>query len=194
MNRHIIAMTLLAPVVLLVACQAPPRSEPAGPALADEVALDHGYALLYATISDESQVDKVLIIKNPDAPVADLLKAIARFATTAKNRLEALSKEEPMIALQNQGLPVVEASTREAISDTTSKGIVFGGGRKFEFRILLTQHQALDYVTHLADTLGKREPREDRRQYLEKLASDARALHERVIALLESPYVGQERR
>lgn len=194
MNRRIIAMTLLAPILLLAACHAPSRSEPAEQALAGEVALDHGYALLYTTISDESEVDKVLIIKNPDAPVADLLKAIARFAVAAKARLEALSKEKPMIALQNQGLPLVEVSTREAISEATSKGIVFSGGKKFEFRILLTQHQALDYIAHLADALGKRELREDRKQFLEQLAKDARALHERVIALLETPYVGQERR
>lgn len=191
MMRRLIALTVLAPVLFLAACQSPAQSGPAKRATDREIALDQGYALLYATLSDESQVDKLLIIKDPGDPVAELIKAISRFTGEAKSKIDAFAKVQPMLALTDQGLPVTETNTRKAIGDATAKGLLFSGDRTFEFRALLSQHQALSYITHLAETLADQEPVEDRRRFLEKLAKDADALHDRVIALLETPYVGR---
>jgi hypothetical protein len=161
------------------------------PGSAEMVALDHGYSLLYSTLADESKVDQVLMIKNPDPQVDELIKAIGQFSRDAKDRLQAFAQEDPTLSFNNQGLPKVEIVTRTAISSATSKQIVFSGGKEFEFRILLTQHEALNYITHLADSLSKQETVQARKSYLAQLAEESNALHERVVAQLQAPYVGQ---
>jgi len=155
------------------------------------MARDQGYGLLYSTISEECDIDKVLIIKSPSPQVAELVKAIGQFARDAKSTLENLAKEDPAIALDAQGLPEVETQTREAIGSTTSRQILFHGGKDLEFRLLLTQHEALNYITHLAGALSGQDPRDNRKRYLAQLARQSDALHERVLAQLKAPYIGQ---
>jgi len=101
-------------------------------------------------------VDRVLIIKSPVPQVAELIKAIGRFARDAKSTFRALAKEDPSIVLDNQGFPETETKTRTAISSDISKQILFRRGKELEFRLLLTQHEALIYITHLVGTLGAR--------------------------------------
>jgi hypothetical protein len=190
-----LAPLLIAAVLLLGACHSgsqarTPRETPA--TATDTATLDrnHGYALLYGTISDESDVDKVLIIKNPSTPVKDVIKAIGEFARTSKTGIENLAKEDPPIALEDAGLPIAETKTREAISKATSSQIILHGSKELEFRLLLTQHEALNYINHLAKTTADLEPRENRKTFLTGVAKDAASLHERVLTLMKTPYVG----
>jgi hypothetical protein len=183
-------VVLLASAVLLTACQGsmrPHRLEQAGTAAS---VLNHGYALLHATLADESKVDQVLMIKDSDPRVAELLQAIAQFAGDGRNRLQAFAEEDPTLSLDGQGLPEVEQEARDAISGATAKQILFSSGKTFEFRLLMTQHQALIYITHLAATLSKQDTHEARKHYLEQLAVQSLALGEQVTAQLEAPYVG----
>lgn len=185
-----IFVVLLFPALLLGSCQSSGRSKSTDRAESDSTTRDQGYALLYSTISEECGVDNVLMIKSPAAPVGDLLKAIGQFSRDAKSTLESLAKEDPAIALNNQGLPEVESKTRDAISSATSRQIIFHGGKDFEFRILLTQHEALNYITHLAASLADQDPRDNRKRYLAQLSKKSGALHEQVLTLLKTPYVG----
>ncbi len=190
MPHRTLAAVLVLAALSLGACGGAARTD--APVAGDSatVVRDQGYALLYTTIGEECDVDKVLIIKRPAAPVADLIKAIGQFSRDAKGAIEGLAKEDPAIELNNQGLPEVETKTRDAISSATSKQIIFNGGKEFEFRILLTQHEALNYIGHLAGVLAAQEPRENRRQFLTQLAKRSGELHERVLAQLKGPYVG----
>lgn len=190
-RRAVSIVVLLTPSMLLAACQCFMHCGSNKPAGSADLVRNQGYALLYSTINDESQVDQVLIIKDPNPQVTELIKAIGQFSSDAKNKLQAFAKEDPTLGLDNQGLPEVETKTRSAISSATSKQIVFSGGKEFEFRILLTQHEALNYITHLAATISKQETLEARKRYLAHLAEESSALHERVIAQLQAPYVGQ---
>ena len=151
---------------------------------------DHGFALLYATIKDEADVDKVLAIKSPSAPVKDVIKAIGEFSRNTKSAIENLAKETPPLALKDQGLPDAETKARAAISSATSKQIIFHGGKELEFRLLLTQHEALNYITYLAQTLAEAEPTGNRKQFLTNVAKQATTLHDQVLALLKAPYTG----
>jgi hypothetical protein len=172
-------------------CQsAGPASVP-GAADPEVAARDEGYALLYSTLSEESDVDKVLIIKRPAAPVAELVKAIGQFSRESKAAIQALAKEDPRVNLEHQGLPELETKTRDSIGSDTSKQIIFHGGKDFEFRILLTQHEALNYVGHLAGVLAEREPRENRKRFLTQFVKQADALHEQVLGQMKAAYVGQ---
>jgi hypothetical protein len=129
MLHKALSLILLTPALFLAACQSSAHAGSGGAADAATIARDQGYALLYSTIGEECDIDKVLIIKHPAPPVADLIKAIGQFSRDAKATLQALAKEEPAVALDNQGLPEVETKTREAISSTTSKQILFHGGK-----------------------------------------------------------------
>jgi hypothetical protein len=192
MIHRIIRFIHLAPMVLLAGCQGvmPINARSSTDAM---TLRDQGYALLYSVLSDESKVDKVLLVKNPNPQVAELLKAIARFADDGKSKLEAMSKEDPTFNLGNDGLPEMETRTRDAISSATSRQILFSGGAEFEFNILLAQHQALNYITHLAGTLSDEASRDDRKQYFSQLAEQANVLHARVMDQLKTPYVGQSK-
>jgi hypothetical protein len=190
MTRTLLA---LLPILLLAAC-AGTRTDTAAPTASttDAATLDrnHGYALLYSTISDECAVDRVLIIKRPAAPVADAIKRIGEFSRTTKTALENLAKEDPPIALQDPGLPAAESRTREAIDSATSKQIIFHGGKDLEFRLLLTQHEALNYIHYLATTLETMEPRDNRKRHLAQIAKESETLHDQVLALMKTPYTG----
>lgn len=190
MFHRCILIALMAPVLLVGGCKSCLLcgSSPSDGEIA--TARNQGYALLYSTIDDESKVDKVLMIKGPSPQVTDLIKAIAQFSRETRDGLDAFAKTDSTLGLQNDGLPAVETATRDAISGATAKQIVFSGGREFEFNILMTQHEALNYITHLAGALGEQETDATRKQYLSKVTKDSIALHERVIVQLKSPYVG----
>lgn len=190
MLRHVSFIVLLIPVLLLTGCQGGPKRGSLEPSGSPSIALAHGYGLLYSTIEDESKVDQVLILKNPEPSVAELLKAIGQFARTAKAQLEEFATEDAAIFLDDAGLPEVEVRTRASISSATSKQIVFSGGKDFEFRILLTQHQALNYIHHLAGTLSEQDTVETRKQYFTQLAKGAADLHDRVLVQLATRSVG----
>ena len=191
MIHRAVSLVLLAPAIFLAGCQGLMHRDSTDAAGSAATARHQGYALLYSTINDESKVDDVLILKDPSPQVAELLKAIAQFARNTKNILEGLAQDDPTLDLDNLGLPETETKTRAAISGATAKQILLSGGRKFEFRILLTQHEALNYITHLADTLSEQETRPARKRYLAQLAKESKALHQRVIDQLQAPYVDQ---
>jgi hypothetical protein len=182
-------VAIIATIGIMTGCDGSARADRALGEESAMVTLNHGYALLYATISDDADVDKVLIIKSPSMETKEIIKAIGELCRSAKGMLETLAKETPALVFADQGLPQSEMRTRKAISSATSKQILFSGGKELEFRLLLTQHEALNYITHLAGELRDQEPRDSRKRYLAKLAKDAAALHDRVLAALSGPYV-----
>jgi hypothetical protein len=189
MKYRVLTILFLICTLILVGCQGFNHCDnpPAAPAA---MALNQGYALLYATLSDDSQVDKVLMIKNSSKQIVELIKSIARFTLEAKDQLDAFAKADTNLSFKHDGLPELETKTRNAISSATAKQILFSNGKHFDFNILMTQHQALNYINNLSATLSKQEPDKVRKQYLEKLAEDSMVLHDRVIDQLQTPYVG----
>ena len=47
----------------------------------------------------------------------------------------------------------------------------------------------MDYISHLAGVLAEQDTNESRKQYMSELSEDAKALHERVIKLMQDAYV-----
>jgi len=131
-------MLMLTAAVRSLGCQGAMKRGSLEPSGSPSIALAHGYGLLYSTIDEESKVDQILILKNPEPAVAELLKAIGAFSRAAKKRLDDFARQDPAIVLDDHGLPEVEVRTRASISADTSGQIVFSGGKDFEFRILLT--------------------------------------------------------
>lgn len=178
------AMLLFASSCSLSACRtaAPYAAQP--PADDEGVELNHGYALLYATIESETDVAQVMMIKNPRPEVADLLRNITEFAKAARDRLRALAADDPALGFDQHGLPHAEARTRDLITQSTSQRVMMSAGRRFEYTILLTQREALTYIVHLAETLREMDEDERRRAWLETLRSEAILLYQRTDQLL----------
>lgn len=192
MTLRAIAFTIILLIASLPlrACQTAPPYAAAPPEHEEGIELNHGYALLYSTIVSETDLAQVLMIKNPRTEVAALLKDITEFAKDARDSLAAAAADDPALGFATHGLPHAEARTRDLITQTTSRRVMMTGGRQFEYTILLTQHEALTYIIHLAEALREMDENEDRRAYLAELRTDAMILHQRVDALLRTGYVG----
>ncbi|HAI14611.1 MAG TPA: hypothetical protein DCM28_23090 [Phycisphaerales bacterium] len=185
MRRSICGILVLA-LMTLAGCESLPVAQK--PQQAD-MSVNHGYALLYDTVSQVSQVDKILYLKKADKPVSELLEEIAQLTKQAKTKLDTFVKEDAALGYDKDGLPVAEVASREAISSATTKTILFSSGKTFEFNILLSQHQALNYIIYMSQTLAKQDSNDSRKTYLKQLSKDAEPLNQRVLALLREAYV-----
>jgi hypothetical protein len=189
MRTGILLSILLCLLLLAGGCRTSPPYAAAPPQEEQGVERNHGYALLYATIVSETSVDQVLIIKRPRREVADLLRAIGEFARDAMKRLEQLAEDDPTLGFSEHGLPQAEGRTRDLITSATSNAVILSAGRSFEFTILLTQHEALNYIAHLAKAVKELDDVETRRELLDSISTDAEKLHGQVIELMKSAYV-----
>ena len=180
---------LIACTLILSGCYtAPPRATlpPTDPAYLQR---NYGYALLYATIRSETQVADVLRIKSARDEVSTLLKDIAAFAKNAIKLLDALAAADPTLGFDIDALPEMESRTRQAIENTTTAQVLMHSGLRFEFTILMTQHEALNYISHLAGVLRRHDSAKPRMDTLERIQRDAQKLHTRTIDLMQAPYL-----
>jgi hypothetical protein len=148
----------------------------------------HGYALLFELLGDEKNVSKLLIIKRERAELRDLIRDIAQRCGTAHEELERFAKADAALKLKTNGLPAVEIGTREAIGKTKAKQLLTESGKEFELRLLIAQHEALTYGSHLAATVAKAEPNPQRAQFLRRLSSDLEVLENRITSMLLANY------
>ena len=148
----------------------------------------HGYALLFDLLGDEKNVSKLLIIKRERAELRDLIRDIAQRCGTAHEELERFAKSDSGLNLKTNGLPAVEIGTRDAIGKTKAKQLLTESGKEFELRLLISQHEALTYGSHLAATIAKAETNAQRAQFLRRLSSDLEVLENRVTSMLLANY------
>jgi hypothetical protein len=148
----------------------------------------YGYALLFDLLGDEKNVSKLLIIKRERPELRDLIRDIAQRCGTAHEELERFAKADPALNLKTNGLPAVEIGTRDAIGKTKAKQLLTESGKELELRLLIAQHEALTYGTHLAATIAKTETNPQRAQFLRRLSSDLEVLESRVASMLLANY------
>jgi hypothetical protein len=124
-------------------------------------------SLLAQLLDQEKNVSKVLIIKHGSRELSGLIKAISTAAADGAKRLKGLAQDDPTLDLRRQDLPSGEKASRDALGKTEEHDLLFSSGADFEFTLLLTQAQALNYGSHLA-----------------KVAADNSADHEEADAFL----------
>jgi hypothetical protein len=107
-------------------------------------------SLLAQLLDQEKNVSKVLIIKHASHELSVLIKAISTAAADGAKRLKDLAQDDPTLDLRRQDLPVGEKASRDAEGKTEEHELLLSSGANFEFNLLLTQAQALDYGSHLA--------------------------------------------
>jgi outer membrane murein-binding lipoprotein Lpp len=147
---------------------------------------DEGYSLLYTLADKQSGLDKILIIKRAGAKVSAEIKQIAEVFSQAKERLDGFAKEDSGLSFKMSHLPSLEEKTRAAIESTTTKDLLFSSGKAFELRLLLTQVQALDYASHLANQLADQDGNPKRKEFLTRFAKQCEQHHKQVVDLLAS--------
>jgi hypothetical protein len=79
---------------------------------------------------------------------------------------------------------VGEVAARKAISKTKEHTLLHSKDAEFEFQLLLTQVEALNYGAHLAMVVAENEPNADRTRDFLRLSSQFRELNEQVLAML----------
>jgi hypothetical protein len=145
---------------------------------------DEGYSLLYSLADKQSNVGKILIIKKVSAKVSAEIKEIAEVFGKAKERLDGFAKDDTGLSFKMEHLPSMEIKTRAAIQSTTTKDLLFSSGKAFELRLLLTQVQALDYASHLANQLADKEGNPKRKEFLTQFAKQCEEHHKQVVEMV----------
>ena len=152
------------------------------------VVLNEGYSLLYEVLTQQKDVDMILIVKSEEDDVDALITKIATTCGEAAEQLEALAEADTSVKLDLECLPVIEENTRAAIEATALKEHFLSFGWKFELILLLAQDDALSYVSHLAAVLGKEEEHPERKAFLERTSTETALLRDAVIDLMSSRY------
>ncbi len=156
-----------------------------GAIAAEDRRLDHGYALLFGLLADESKVADILAIKSPSEATATVLRDISAAANTGMLELRDLLAAPPVITIETDGLPIIETDARNRIANRETVALLLSGGITFERRILLTQDKACGYVAALAASLATADPDAARGERLEALADTFDRLAARVRSRLE---------
>jgi hypothetical protein len=144
-----------------------------------------GYGSLHQLLTDESSVDKLLLVKSVGSETEEAIEGIAEASSRAAEKLEALSRQSPSVRLDApSGLPLIEQATRDSIASKTAMDLLFSD-ETFEVRLLMSQGQALRYGRFLAEQLRELETNEARREWLDDLARRFEEDYKRVVDLLE---------
>lgn len=151
---------------------------------ADPAVYDNALNLLHNLMGDESDLSKVLIIKNASPPIVQLLKDISKMAGAAQKNLESFSQTDPPRDWKRLGLPPGEAAVRDGMSKTKEHDLLHASGKEFEFLVLLTQADAMGYGAQLARTAAENAPDPGRAAQLTLLSNHLNQLHADVLGLL----------
>ncbi len=141
-------------------------------------------SLLYDLLGDEKNVSKLLIIKRERRELRDVIKKVSVTAGAVHERLEKLAREDRTLSLKHTALPPGEQATREAESKARGNELLHSSGADFEFKLLLTQAEALGYAQYLALVAAQSEPSPAARQAFLQMSEQMKAVHGEVIALL----------
>jgi hypothetical protein len=194
MSSNFLRVPALFLLCSLCACQSLRHSETAPPvesgtpekSAADLQTRDNALALLDDLLNDEKNVSKVLIIKSNSDELGRLIKNISKTAGNSAVMLESLAKSEPGLDLKKLDLPPGEAAARKAISKEKEHVLLHSKDSEFEFQLLLTQVEALNYGANLALVAAENEPRASNTRELLALSAQLRDLHEQVLAMLRA--------
>ena len=142
-------------------------------------------SLLYDLLGDEKNVSKLLIIKRDRRELHDVIKNISATANAARKSIEKLAREDATLDLKASALPAGEKATRESTSKARAKELLQASGAEFEFKLLLTQAEALGYATHLAKVAAENESSPERAKAFAEISAQMQARHRDVLNLLD---------
>ncbi|MDP6479397.1 MAG: hypothetical protein QGI75_05075 [Phycisphaerales bacterium] len=131
--------------------------------------LDHGYALLYQVLHDESSVTLLFGVKHASEPIETLVRRIGDAAANGEAAIRSMAESPPPIDWKKNGLPLIEVSARNHIVNEQVAAFLFAGD-SFEVQLLLTQQKACSYISALAVSLAAADINASRSAMLTTLA------------------------
>jgi hypothetical protein len=150
------------------------------------IARNQGYSLLYRLMSDEGNVNKILIIKSVDDPVKQVIKQISDTCSAARVQLDEYQNQDGKSEFDVPDLPRIEQETRDLESNVDEKELLFSSGKDFQLKLILTQLQATRYGQLMCTALADIENIPQRKDFLTKLAADLRGYHDTLASLIEA--------
>ena len=166
----------------------PPETSTSKKSASDLATRNNALALLSDLLGDEKNLSKILIIKHNSDELGRLVEEISKSAGEGDKMLQALAKSEPALDLKAVNLPPGEAATRKAIAKTKEQLLLHSKDAEFEFQLLLTQTEALNYGAHLALVAAEDEPNADVTRELLRLSARFRELNEQVLTMLRKAH------
>jgi hypothetical protein len=142
-------------------------------------------SLLYDLAGDEKNVGKILIVKRNSQELGQLIKVIATAAADDEQELESLATNDPNLNLRATELPQGEVETRDAVSKTKESALLFSSGSEFEFNLLLTQAEALNYGWHLAEVAAENSSLPEEVQKFTTMSQTMKNLYGQVVGRMQ---------
>jgi hypothetical protein len=191
MPVHLLRIPVLFLLCSLCACQSvrhpKPSPPPVEPGTAEKSAVDlqtrnNALALLDDLLNDEKNLSKLLIVKRNSDELGRLVENISKTAGRGADLLQSLAENDPGLDLKKTDLPPGEVAARKAISKTKEHVLLHSKDAEFEFQLLLTQLEGLNYGAHLAMVAAENEPQASRTREFLALGEQLRNLNEQVLA------------
>ena len=169
-------------------CDRLPTSEPAPPATSAHEDLLMGYELLSDTLSDESRLGGLKLLKTvtfsgPVEEVGEAMDTLAEASKRRKNELDELRKLAPDVT--------AEPATRSPIGDAitaVAKDIgtdeMLDGEGSFSLRFVVLQAQATRMVSAMASAIAEHEPNADRQKWLRAVATEYEGYRDELIDVI----------
>ncbi len=176
--------------LLLPAC----RSTNSGPVASPQGNLavrNNAASLLHDLLGDEANVSKLLIIKRERDELNRLIKEISAVALNGAKKLDQLEKADVTLNLRALELPPGERAARDSIGKARAGELLRASGDDFEFKLLLTQAEALGYGAHLAKVIALHEPKPEHAKIFSDVSQQMEELRGRVLKLMHSRNVAR---
>ncbi len=131
----------------------------------------------------------MLLIKLESKQVDSVISRIADASKKTTEELESLAKENPPLELKFTHLPLMEEKSRDLIEKDTGKQLISTSGVQFEFMLLQSQVQGMDYAANLAGALLESETSPKRRAFLQRTQKTFAAFHDEIYQMILNRYI-----
>jgi hypothetical protein len=182
-------ITLIILALTLVACSDHGNAQ-VSHADATQRSVNIGYGILRATLKDERHLKTIRLtktivtFKSISEPTRRIIDDIAQTSSTALEELEQLASLSPGIIFDAERGGQIEQMTRDALRITTVKEFL-ASKDEFEVIFLISQTQALRFISHLTKELSVIEINAKRKEWLGRLSYQYEQLYLRVISRLK---------
>ena len=139
-------------------------------------AIDSGYSVLKLLLEDEQHLTvirrtkMVLTFARINDTSTTIIDAISTSSERSLDELESLATKQPEISFSELSGETIASATLNSLRMATAKEFLFDGDN-FEKDLLLSQLKVLPVIIHLAEQLEANETNSDRKQWLNRLAS-----------------------
>ncbi|MEO6034587.1 MAG: hypothetical protein ABIQ35_04970, partial [Verrucomicrobiota bacterium] len=117
-----------------------------------------------------------------------VIQKVARESKQIAKELEELARQNRPLNLKSTGLPVIEQRARELIEKDEGKGLLRASGQPFEFKLLHSQIEGMNYGSHLAAALLETETSASRRTFLQRTQTTLAALRDEIHQMILERY------